>query len=216
MSGTIVPKLIAKDLYFHRWLIGLTILTGLGSIWLSSVSEIVGAVAFVTVLTVCAIFVGLVNVTKERAERSSLFVLSLPVSPQQYVAAKVGAASIGYLTAWSVLLAVVLVLSRLDPSPGAGGPESIVSLMTLLLTNFFVLLTVGILTTAEIWVAAAIIGTNLTVPLFFAQSGAPEGAAPGAAGLSPGLVAAFGVEAAIVLLCLGLIYFTQTRRKDFV
>lgn len=211
MKSSMLARLIAKDLEFNRSLIIGGTLAGLAAIFLMGASRIVGMIAFVTVVVVCGIFLGLVGVTRERTDKSALFVLSLPVSTLQYTAAKVLSALISFLVPWTVLLTAGIVLSQLDAT-SAGGLPLFISLMTLLLTNFFVLVTVGIMTTSELWITAAMIGTNLSVPLFFAQS-SPDSAR---ASWAPGIVAGFAAEAAIILLCVGLLLYTQSRRKDFV
>ena len=217
MTHSVVAKLIAKDLYFNRWFIVIGTFAGLVSMLLTGVNQIVANIMFVTIIVVCGIFMGIVSVTRERMDKSSLFVLSLPISTLQYTAAKVLAASISFLTLWIVLFVAGLLLMQLDPAPSAGVP-TYVGLMTLLLTNFFVLLAVGVITSSELWVAAAIILTNATIPLFLGSSNPPnaENLDAPAAQWSSTLLAAFTAEAAIILLCLGLIFYIQSNRKDFV
>lgn len=211
MTRSIVAKLIAKDLYFNRALIVGGTLAGLVTILLTIRFQVVGLITYVTVVVVLAIFLGLVPVTRERNEKSSLFVLSLPVSTMQYTVAKVLSATISFLIPWLILLLVPVTLVWLYPSPSANLP-ALVGIMSLVLTNFFILLTVGLITLSEKWIAGAIILTNLSVPLFFSRSG-PD-AVPG--GWTPGLIGAFAVEAAIVATCLAVAFYVQSRRKDFV
>lgn len=211
MTESIVARLVAKDLAFNRAFIVGGTLAGLAAIVLMGVSPLVGQITYVTVVVVLGVFLGIVGVTRERGEKSALFVLSLPVSTLQYTVSKVIGALISFLVPWTLLLGTVLVLVWTGEAPSEGVPF-FVSLMALLLTNFIVLVTVGVMTTSERWVASAIILTNLSVPLFFARS-SPE-AMP--VGWAPGMLLGFAVEALIVLLCIGLMFYTQSRRKDFV
>lgn len=209
MTQSIVTKLILKDLHFNRALIVGGVLAGLAGIYLMSVNRLAGIIVFVTVVVVCAIFLGQATVTRERVEKSALFVLSLPVSPAQYTAAKVAGATISFLTVWGILLGTCVLLISLGPAPADGLPW-LVGIMTLILTNFFILLTVGVFTFSEKWIASSIILTNTSVPVFFARSGE---ATPG---WTTGLMASFALEALIVAFCIGLLLYTQSRRKDFV
>lgn len=211
MTNSIVARLIAKDLAFNRaFIIGGT-LAGLATILLTGVSQLVGMITYVTVVVVLGVFLGIVGITRERAEGSALFVLSLPVSTLQYTASKVIGALISFLMPWTVLLFTVLAFAWTGSMPSDGVPF-FVSLMMLLLTNFVVLVTVGVITTSERWVASAIILTNVSVPLFFSRSSPDDMPV----GWAPGMVVGFAIEAAIVVLCLGLVFYTQSRRRDFV
>lgn len=213
MTQSIATKLILKDLRFNRSLIVGGTLAGLLAILLMGVNQIGGMIVFITVVVVCAIFLGQVAVTRERSEKSSLFVLSLPVSPGQYTAAKVAAASISFLIVWAILLSTCVLLFWLRPESADGLPW-LTGLMTLVLTNFFILLTVGVITLSEKWIAASIILTNTSIPVFFVGSGDPAELDAGA--WSAWLLAGFAVEALIVLLCIGVLIYTHSRRKDFV
>lgn len=215
MTGSIVTKLILKDLYFNRSLIVGGTLAGLLAEFLTSRIQLAGMIVFVTVVVVCAIFLGLVAVTRERSEKSAVFVLSLPVSAVQYTGAKMIAATISFLIVWAVLLAVPLFRIWLGATPSEGLPF-LIGIMSLILTNFFILLTVGMITLSEKWIAGSIILTNTSVPFFFANSGgsaAESGASPS---WTPGLLAGFAIEAAIIALCLGIVFYVQLKRKDFV
>lgn len=211
MTDSIVARLVAKDLAFNRaFIVGGTV-AGLAAILLMGVSQLIGMITYVTVVVVLGVFLGIVGITRERAEKSALFVLSLPVSTLQYTAAKVIGALISFLVPWTVLLFTVLAFAWTGSTSSDGVPF-FVSLMTLLLTNFVLLVTVGVMTTSERWVASAIILTNLSVPLFFSRS-SPEDMP---VGWAPGMLIGFAIETLIVLLCLGLLFYTQSTRKDFV
>ena len=104
---SLVGRLVAKDLYFYRWLIVGTLLAGVASLAASrfedgdgvSTGPNLGILLFMT--TVIAFGVSLPMILlKEHQTRTSIFVLSLPVSPAQYSFAKVAAALIAFLVPW--------------------------------------------------------------------------------------------------------------------
>jgi hypothetical protein len=225
MSGSIVWRLIAKDLYLFRWLIAGAVIVGLASIFAASVSqEAYGAIrniAFILVVTCIVglgVFLGIFCVLTERQTRSVLFVLSLPVTPMQYTTAKVGASLLAFLFTWVVLTGTIVAsIIAFDPPPDGNLPNT-VAMMVFFLANFCFLLSVGLTTTSEFWAVAGILGTNTAVPIYMttvmpAIRGNPDGPV---AVWSPAILTTLGIEAAVIVLSLTIAIYVQSRRKDFV
>jgi hypothetical protein len=155
MSGSIVWRLIAKDLYLYRWLIVGTLIVGLASILAANAfEEAYGAVrniAFILVVTCVVglgVFLAIFCVLTERQTRAVLFVLSLPVSPMQYMMAKVGASLLAFLITWVVLTGTIVAsIIAFDPPPDGNLPNT-VAMMVFFLANFCFLLAIGLVTTS--------------------------------------------------------------------
>lgn len=222
MSHSIVGRLIAKDLHLFRWLIAGALAAGIASLAISTVVPgdnvttglNVGILLFITTIITFGIFITMVGILKERQDRSRLFVLSLPVSPAQYAIAKVSAALVAFLGPWLVLTGGVVVLTLLSGGEQGGIPHFVVMMM-LFLTNFCVLVAVVVITMSELWAIAGILVTNTTVPVFLAWFGSLAARrGDSAATWNPTILSVLAVEAAVILLSLGLAYIIPSRKKE--
>ena len=175
---------------------------------------------FMTTIVALGVFIAMYGILAERKEKSLLFVLSLPVSPQQYTTAKVLAALIAFLVPVLVLAASPSRLNlAFDPPPNGEMPLT-VAMMGLFLANFCILVALMLVTGHEAWAVAGILITNLTVPVFMSVVTGLPGVAEHIQGpvvvWSPTILAILGSEAAVSVLALGLAFYVQSRKKDFV
>jgi ABC-type transport system involved in multi-copper enzyme maturation permease subunit len=106
------------------------------------------------------------GVVQERKDKCLLFVLSLPLSNEQYLRAKVFAVLATFLAPWVLLTAAGVTLFVATPIPD-GFVTFFVLLSTFLLMNFCLVLAVALITTGEVAVTSTIVLTNLSVSLFF-------------------------------------------------
>mgnify|MGYP001558662857 CR=1 FL=1 len=224
---SIVGRLVAKDLYLYRWLITGALVGGVLSLVLSHFSEgdnvstgpNVGILLFMTTIIAFGIFVAMFGILKERQDKSQLFVLSLPVSPAHYFAAKTWAALLAFLVPWVVLTVGVVALTALSGQPQGPIPFFVV-MMTFFLGNFCLLLALVVNTKSELAAIAGVLITNVSVTLFLVQVGRLPGVAEhrlGAAAVwSPAILTVLGVELALILLSLGLAFYLPSRKKDLV
>ena len=228
----IVRRLIAKDLYLYRWLIVGALGIGSVSLVLSSSSPggttadggvsqgpNLGFILFMTTLITFGIFIAMFGVFKEHQEKSRLFVLSLPVSPAQYLRAKLWAALLAFLGPW--LFFTVGVVASLATSGQPRGPiPFFVLMMTLFLANFCILLAVVVLFPSEVAAIVGILFTNILVSLFMIR----VGSLPGIAEFHGGTEAVFSsttlvllaAEVALIVLALALAHYLPSRQRDFV
>jgi hypothetical protein len=222
MNRSIVWRLIAKDLYLQRWIIGASLAGGLVALSLNRGEgpNIMGLILFVTAVVAAGIFVAMYGVLAERQAKTLLFVLSLPLSPMQYTLAKVAASLIAFLIPWVALTVTILGLTiAFDPPPDGSIPFT-VAMMLFFLAIFCALLALLLVTRSEYWAIAGIMLTNLMVagymnvvprlPDYEANS---EGPVPV---WSPAVLTVIGIEVAVIVLSLAAAFFVQARRKDFV
>jgi ABC-2 type transport system permease protein len=223
MSSSIVWRLIAKDLYLYRWLMGATLGVGFASLFIPRIGEGPNNITLILLLTsvvALGIFIGIYGIMNERKEKSLLFVLSLPISTMQYTIAKVGAALIAFLIPWAILTGTIVVLTlTFDPPPDGMLPSSL-TMMLFFVANFCVLITLALIAHTEFWSVAAIMATNISVSFYMTT-------VPGLPGIrehlnsptpvwSPAVLTVLGVEATVIVLSLAALFFFQSKKKDFL
>jgi ABC-2 type transport system permease protein len=223
MNGSIVWRLIAKDLYLYRWLITGALAAGFVSLFLrrvESLSDNIALILFLTAIVALGIFIAMYGVLTERKEKSLLFVLSLPVSPMQYTTAKIVASMIAFTVPWLALTLTILGLTiAFDPPPDGSIPFT-VAMMLFFLANFCVLLALLLVTESEGWAVAGILGTNFGVAAYMnivtALPGIAEHREGPIAVWSTSVLAIIAIEVAVVMLSLGLAFYIQSQKRDFV
>lgn len=220
MNQSIVRRLIVKDLYLYRWMIIVALVAGIASLFVSGIHETIGVILFLTNMVALGIFIAMYGILVERKEKTLLFVLSLPVSPMQYTTAKILAALIAFLIPWiALLVATVGVNVALDPPPDGNIPFT-VAMMTLFLANFCILIALLLITGSEPWAVAGIMVTNFTVPVFMGTVRSLPGIAEYVDGpvavWSAAILTTLGIQAAAIVLSLGLAFYVQSRRADFI
>ena len=167
MSGSAVGRLIRKDLFLARWPVIGALIAGAVSLAimpLSSVTAYVGGVTFVCVLVILNIVLVMNGVVQERKDKAHIFILSLPVSTAQYVAAKVVANALAFTVPWAVLSVAATVVIMRSAIPDGLLPFWAV-LLGYLLAYYFVLLGIGLCTDKSGWHAVAITVGNVSINL---------------------------------------------------
>jgi ABC-2 type transport system permease protein len=218
----VVRHLILKDLYLTRWMIVGSILAGLGAIALMPVSKgsaYVGSVSLICVLIVLNIFLVMNYVVQERKDKVLLFILSLPVSTSQYLAAKVTANAIAFMLPWLVLTIAAITVIRVTPLPDGMLPMWM-AVHAYLLGYYCALLAVGLVWEGTGPHAAAItignvslnflIALLLSLPSVHQQSNSP------AAVWTADVITIAAGEVVFGLAALGLGFYVTSRRTDFV
>ena len=170
MNTSVFARLVAKDLYLYRWFALFGTLAGLATLPLmgagSGMIVTLGVIGFITNIIVTGVFIVMFGLFKERQEKALLFVLSLPVSPVQAMAAKLAASLIGFLVPWVVLTLVPVVLTASSSALPDGDIPHFVTMMAFFLANFCVLLALVAVSPSERWAIAALILTNIAASFF--------------------------------------------------
>lgn len=221
MTPSVLGLLIRRDLRrFRSWMLAATVLGLIALVlWREDPADgqttgvNIGMLLYITTLIAYGIFVAMLGLLQEAKDQSRLFLLSLPVSPAQYSAAKVWAAVIAYLLPWSLLLLTAL----LAPDPGARLPIFVL-MMGSFLCLFCLLLCLVAVTLSERWSIVGILVGNLSVPLFLTWLGklaAASGAGdpPGSTWTAP-LLGLLLLQGLLVLLAVGLALYLPARRRD--
>lgn len=165
MSSPIIRQLILKDLHLLRWISVGTLVGGLIAAGLMTLSPYPigpGGVLLICALVILTIFLVMNGVVQERKDKVAVFVLSLPVSPQQYVLAKVTANAVSFLVPWSIVGMAVLSVVGWSQIPNGFLPLW-TAILGCIFFYYFALLAVGLNTTSTGWHAAAITVGNIAV-----------------------------------------------------
>ena len=167
MSNPAVRQLILKDLYLLRWLSLGSIAGGLAAAALMTTSALpinAGGLLLICTLIVLLIFLAL-SVVQERKDQVALFVLTLPVSPVEYVTAKTVASLIAFGVPWLILTAAAAMAITLSPIPDGYLPLWM-AIMAYFFFYFGALFAVGLTRDSTAWHATAVTAGNISVNFF--------------------------------------------------
>jgi ABC-2 type transport system permease protein len=224
MSSRVMQALILKDWRLQRTQILISVAAGALALALIQVRTettfMVGAVWFFVALIVLGSMVPVSNVINERKKQSLAFVMSLPVSALQYGISKMVSTLGLFLAPWGVLViaASTFVLSRGDI------PKGIVPVMFILfglpLVGFCMIAGTALVSESEGWTIAATIVCNSSYGLIWyfiiqtpginrdLKSPVPVWSSP--------VLTILGSEVVAVAIILGLTFYLQSRKREFV
>ena len=224
MINPLIQTLILKDWRLHRAHILLSLLGGglaIGILQIPSrTALLLGTVGFFTTLIVLGSMLPTSNVVNEHKKQSAVFLMSLPVSPVQYAISKM-ASTIGlFLVPWAalVLAGSTFILSHRDI------PHGIIPVMLILfglpLAGFCLNAGTALISESEGWTIAATIVCNSSYGLswyFIISNPTINGAlkSPVAVWSSP-VLTILGAEVAAMALIIGLTFFLQSKKREFV
>jgi hypothetical protein len=224
MKGSVVQTLIISDWQRHRTLLLLSIVCGVLALGLIQVGGelpfILGATLFFTVMIVFGCMLPPSNIINERKKQTLPFLMSLPNSAMQFTAAKIVSTVGMFLVPW-----VILVLAAIAFIFGhQGSPHGIVPVVLILATapfvGFCVIAGVSLVSESEGAMIAATIATNTSYgfswyllvrnPVIRAGMQSPMIV------WSREVLTVLGAEFAVIVLILGLTFYLQSRKRDFV
>jgi ABC-type Na+ efflux pump permease subunit len=224
MTRSVVQTLILQDLYRHRQVVLFSIVGGVLALGLMQVGGevpfVLGATWFYCSLIVVGSMLPGLNVVNERKKQTLPFLMSLPLSVFQYSAAKL-ASTVGiFLIPWAALLisGVAYIAGRSDI------PNGIIPLMLILtgftLVGFCLIAGVALVSESEGWTIAATVISNSSYgfgwyliarnPAVRADLGSPVPV------WNALVLTILGGEIALVAAILGVTFFLQSRKRDFV
>ena len=222
MTRSIVRDLVVKDLYLVRWMVLGSIAAGIAAVAIMPLGEVtayVGGVSFLCVLIVLNIILVMHGVVQEKKDKVVLFVLSLPVSTSQYIAAKVLANAIAFGVPWVVLTVAGVSVIAASPLPNGILPFW-VAVQAYLLFYYGVLLAVGLASDSTGWHATAItignISVNFLIPVLLALPSVAQHRDGPVAVWTGDVVAIIAAEILLAAAAVGLGMYLHSRRADFV
>lgn len=224
MMGPVVRQLIVKDWYLYRPQILFTMLGGAIALaisqWGTEPAMVVGTVFFFIALIMAACMLPLTSIGNERKKQNLAFVLSLPVSPIEYTTAKLIANLGMFLIPWLTLVCAALLLIETRGMIPRGVIPMMVILAFLPFVGFCLITGTVLVGETEGWGIAANVACNSSyglvwyfmtrVPALMANANRPVPV------WNSTVVAVLGSEFGLVLSILGVTYFLQSRKRDFI
>ncbi len=164
MNLPMVRTLVIKDLRIHRWaLLGLAVgLPAIGLIMALSNSgwQRLGMILMFNSMIYMQIFLPIGTILGEKKP----FIMSLPVSPSDYVASKIAGGLLAFLPTWIVFAAVLPIVVERDFAMAAGAlPLAAIVLAACLLSY---VATSGIALIFESTLATVLVGLLLVIAVF--------------------------------------------------
>lgn len=225
MKPNVELLLILKDWRLQRGVIIFSIAGGVISLAILAIGGqtpiLIGAVFFFVSMICCGCFLPMLNVVNERKKQTLPFVMSLPVSPARYGAAKLVSTFGLFLILWLTLLgaALCIILIR-HILPNGVIPVGLI-LAGFPLIGFCLITGTALVTESEGWATAAIAALNSSYWLvwYLLVSHVPSisrnWAGPVAVWDSA-VVKILGVEFAAIGLTLALTLYLQSRKRNFI
>ncbi len=222
MNRAVIRRLVLADLYLFRWMILGAVAAGAVAIALMPLGRAaayVGSVLLICVLIVLNIFLVMSGIVQERKDKVQVFLLSLPLSPMQYTAAKIVSNTIGFVVPWLLLTAATVVTVRVSWIPDGTIPF-LAAVLGYLFFYYCLLLAVGLVSDSTGWHAGVITFGNLSVNFLIAflsvrPSVTMHRDGPMAVWTSD-IVTILILELAVGAAAIGLGWYVRSRDTDFV
>jgi len=223
MNYAMVRRLILKDWYLNRWLILGSIPAGLAALAIVLTGKPIAFMLCIILLCMIIIGVGaqlaMVTTVNERKEQTLAFVMSLPVSWREYTTAKILANLILFLIPWIPLTAGALCVLLLPGATHGLVPFTAIMSVEILITTCLIV-AAGIITESQAWTTVGICCSSLGLNLLgyaFAHLHGISGYMWGTSvHWTPTAWTVLLAELLIVALLLGLTFFVQSRKTDFL
>jgi ABC-2 type transport system permease protein len=224
MNVEMVKRLVRKDWYLQRWSILGYVVAGVIAVAFVGVGgdapRYIGFVLLVSVLITAGVHLAMTTVLQERKEHNLAFVMSLPISAREYTTSKLIGTLSMFLVPWVTLVvaSVATILSR-ESLPDGSVPVTII-LLTEIFVSTCVLVGVALVSESNAWSISTLVAGNLFFNFFiFWVSRIPsiDAASKGEVIVwDAPVLTLLGVEAAAIVIVLGLTFVLQDRKTDFI
>lgn len=223
VRSSVVRQLILKDWQLQWIQIAGCIVGGLIGIAVATrateVSVVVGTVFFFIAIIMVGAMLPIVSIVNERKNHNLAFLMSLPISSMQYTTSKLVSCTGMFLMPWAALVAAGVLMIDMR-----GFPHGVIPLMLILAllpwVGFGLITAAALIGESEGWGMAANIVVQCSYGLtWFFISRVPDVMKYNSSPVvvwSPTTLRIFGVELALIPLLLGITYFVQSRKRDFI
>lgn len=221
--NVVARKLVFKELYVYRWFMVATAAAAVLSAIVASFGKAgfnIGGLTWLTTIIAFGVMLAIYGISNERKENSLHFVMSLPISPAQYVRAKIVGMLLCFLLPWLFASAAAVGLVLLSPEIPDGLVPYIIALCLYLFANFTLVLCGTLHARSDSIVAGIIILTNMSVSLFMFGVSSAEGIQSHMRDASPVWNDTFFnvllIEILVIVIAATLPLATAARRRDFL
>ena len=223
MNYSMVMRLIGKDWYFQRMAILLSLAGGalsLGVVVLGGEAGFtIGLILLVSIMAMISAMMVMGNVIGERENQTLAFVMSLPISYLEYTASKILSNLIIFVPFWLALTGGCLGLIVIVPQMHGLFAFTVIMAVEILVSTCM-MIAVAIVSESKGWTIGAIMAGNLAlnvVGYFVAHiPSIGNGLWKKAIYWSPAATMLLAVEFGLILAMLGLAFYLQSRKRDFI
>lgn len=223
MNYTIVKRLILKDWYLQRWAILASlagVVTTLGIIASGGrVRFLFGVILLIMVIISIGAHMAVSTVVNQRKEQTLSFEMSLPISYREYTAAKIWGNLIIFLVPWLTMVLGSFGMLLFSPSSRGLLPYTAIMSTEILLSTCLIL-AVALITESQGWTVTAIMIGNLAVNgvgyIVAHIAGIAKGMWGSTLQWSGAASAVLLAEFTTIALLLGVTFFVQAKKKDFL
>jgi hypothetical protein len=224
MTNSLVGTLILKDWRLQRPQIVFSILAGAIALAVvqrgTEVTVVVGGVWFFISLIMVGTMLPMAGIMNERKKQNLAFLMSLPISPMQYTTSKLLSSTGMFMIPWATLVLAAVLLIQFRGIFPHGVIPLVVILALMPFVAFCIMTAAALIGETEGWGIAANVACSSSYGLvwFFMTR------VPGlmANNRSPVVVwnsttlKVVGTELVLIPLLLGITYFVQSHKRDFI
>jgi ABC-2 type transport system permease protein len=224
MKATMLFHLMRKDLRMVAVPMACYLIGGLFAVALlgmqSKAAFYAGTVILITALCVLAVHPAISTVVNERKEGTLAFVMSLPISPRDYVVSKLAFNLLAFFVPWAVLVASTWILFAVQQVIPDGLIPFTMILFTAIATNAVLILCVAVATESmDKTIGTMAVGNLAFHAVFYGAATAPsiKAALHGPVAVWDGTVLGYlAAFLAIMAASLALTLWRQSKKTDFL
>jgi len=223
MNAPMIRRLIVKDWYLCRGPIIMLAVAGIGAVALifarREVTGYIGLTSSLISVILLSNILPTLTIVNERKRQHLPFVMSLPISPADYTAAKMIANLSAFFVVWAAVAgAMFTIFVRSDVFGGLAPVIAIAALAPFI--AFSAITAVALISESEQWAIITMAATNISysfggffiarLPEIRATLGSPTAIWTDTA------LAIIGVEVALIVLAIAAAFFFQSRKTNFI
>jgi ABC-2 type transport system permease protein len=222
MNTMLVGRLVRKDLYLSRLPLALIATIGAAALAVvflrNEVSGFVGLTSAFIALIMLGNILPMHTIINERKRQTLPFVMSLPISPADYTAAKMIANLVTFFVVWATITGGLVAIFAGTPY---GGMVSFIVIGSLApFAAFCILVAVALVGESESGAMITMVITNVSYSfIWFFLSRVPGVrtalASPVAVWNGP-VLAILATEIVLIVVSIGAAFFLQSRKTNFI
>jgi hypothetical protein len=223
MNYSMVGRLIWKDWYFQRMAILQSLAGGAVSLGIvafgGQAGFTLGLILLVTIMAMISAMTVMGNLLGERENQTLAFVMTLPISYLEYTTSKILGPLLIFVPFWLTIVAGCLGLIVAGPTIHGLFAFTVIMAVEILVSTCL-LIAVALVTESKGWTISAMVVGNLAINVVGYLVAHIPGISNGMWGTkilwTPAATISLVVEFALIALMLGMAFYLQSRKKDFL
>ena len=223
MNVPMIRRLILKDLYLSRAPVALVVMIGVIAVatlfFKNEVTGVIGLTSACIALSMLGNILPMHTIVNERKRQHLPFVMTLPISPADYTAAKILANVGTFFIVWAAIAGTLLAMFARGGAYGGFVPFIVLASLAPF-AAFCVLVAVALVGESEVGAMATMVVTNVSYSFIWYFLVRVPGIR--AALISPvpvwsdTLVTIIAVEISVIVSAIGAAFYFQSRKTNFV